>query len=148
MRGDVGACGLPFAVVVAATVGDGAFDEADSSDRSSGHGGKVLQEGHDALDIQVEVEGVRGVEHVARFGVDLVVYGQDGGMDAGVFEEVVGGFDAAAAEAVRYVVVFCTEAVFFFSGVVEGGMFGADQEVLVGVVGEEEVVDCEADLGR
>ena len=73
MRGDVGACGLPFTVVVAAAVGDGAFDQADSSDGSAGHRGEVLEEGHDALDVDVEVERVRGVEHVACFGVDLAV---------------------------------------------------------------------------
>ena len=60
---------------------------------------------------------------------------------------MVGGFGAAAAEAVGDVVVFGAEAVFVFSGVVEGGVFGADEEVFWGVVGKEEVVDCEADLG-
>lgn len=74
MRRDVGASGLPFAVVKASAVGHGAFHKSYPSYRLSRSRREVLQERHDALDVLVEIKCMLGIEYMARFGVDLFIH--------------------------------------------------------------------------
>ena len=78
--------------------------------------------------------------------MDLAVGAQNGRVDAGVLEEVVGGLHGSSSESVGHMSEPFAAALFRFAQLVERGMFCTDGENWVVMVCEEEAVYLETNL--
>ena len=71
VSGKESTCPSPFTSIEVLAIRESSFDQADALNRSQRSRSEIPEEGNDAFDVDVEIEGVLGIQDVACFPVNL-----------------------------------------------------------------------------